>query len=70
MIYSQPITKTQAVEMYVNCFSGLNEESKKRYVKHIDETIDFIPFLKNFNKTMTIRLRNFAPNYYQIVYES
>jgi len=69
MKYSNPISKKQAIEFYVNCFSGLTKDQKELMIEAINENITDVRFLKDFNQSMNLRLRIYAPEMYQIVYE-
>lgn len=70
MIYSEPIKKEKAIEMFINCFSGFTQEQKVSTIKFMSNSMTDLQFMKDFNKTMNLRLRLFAPGMFQIVYDN
>lgn len=68
--FSKPINKRKAIEFYINCMSGFSTEEKEGYIDYLDSRFTDVKFLKEFNKCMTIELRMFAPNMYQVVYNN
>lgn len=65
---TKPITKKEAIEMYVNCWGGIDDNKKDYIINTINNETSDIGFLKDFNRLMTIKIRMFAPGLYQIVY--
>lgn len=66
--YSNPISKKEAAELITRCLN-VNEKIKNGFIDKLC-TINDVHFLKDFNKTMTIKLRIFAPGMFQIIYEN
>lgn len=65
--YSAPLKKEEIAELYTRVFGDLPPALKVRFIKKLSEYND-VKLVKDFNKTMNLRIRLFAPGMYQIVY--